>query len=170
MKERGLINVIYALCLVSGSAFAAEVKLNSNDGSSKFIVQDLDAAAVLSVDSDGNTVIGGTAAVAGSGFSVGGSTLVVKAGKVGIGTAAPVVALDVNGGVRVGNYVSASTPSPAARAKSVRGAARRRAKIQPSGATMAKEMANHSISRFCQLLGKVSGWVRTVTQRSGAMR
>ncbi|MBU2574619.1 MAG: hypothetical protein KKH28_11140, partial [Elusimicrobia bacterium] len=34
------------------------------------------------------------------------------AGSVGIGTTTPTVALDVNGGVRVGNYVSASTPSP----------------------------------------------------------
>ena len=104
------------ICLVLGIvsyAPAAEVKLNSNDGSTGFIVRNSAAAAVFSADSGGNTVISGTATIAGPGFSVGGATLTVKAGRVGIGTAAPAAALDVNGGVRVGNYVSASTPSPA---------------------------------------------------------
>ncbi len=87
-----------------------EVKLNSNDGSTKLIVQDKDAGTVFGVDSTGNAVIAGTAAVAGSEFSVGGSLLAVKDGKVGIGTTAPAVALDVNGAVRVGNYTAAARP------------------------------------------------------------
>ena len=112
-KNIGVVILILSMASGMNCAFAEELKLSSNDGSTKFTVRDQAAAAVFSADSDGNTVIGGTAAVTGSAFSVGGSTLVVKAGKVGIGTAAPVAALDVNGGVRVGNYVSASTPSPA---------------------------------------------------------
>ena len=111
-KNIGVVILILSMASGMNCAFAEELKLSSNDGSTKFTVRDQAAAAVFSADSDGNTVIGGTAAVAGSAFSVGGSTLVVKAGKVGIGTAAPVAALDVNGGVRVGNYISASTPSP----------------------------------------------------------
>ncbi|MBI4801287.1 MAG: hypothetical protein HY796_02075 [Elusimicrobia bacterium] len=94
MKKSALRKSVLGIFLVlvaSGYAFSedGEIKLNSNDGSTKLIVQDKDAATVFSVDSDGNTVISGTAAIAGSGFSVGSSTLVVKAGNVGIGTTGP---------------------------------------------------------------------------------
>jgi hypothetical protein len=58
----------------------------------------------------------------------------------------------------------------AAAAKPARGAARRRAKIQPSGATMARDRANHISTRRCQLLGKASGWGRRVTHWSGPTR
>ncbi len=119
MKKPMLIETFLGMCLllgISNYAFSedAEIKLNSNNGSTKFIIQDKDAVAVFSADSDGNTVIGGTATVAGSGFSVGGSTLVVINGRVGIGTTAPAAALDVNGAVRVGNYTTAAKPTAAA--------------------------------------------------------
>ncbi len=87
------------------------MKLKSVGG--KFIIQDKDAKTIAVFDSAGNFVTSGTATVVGSEFSVGGSTFIIKGGRVGIGTTAPVAALDVNGGVRVGNYVSISTPSPA---------------------------------------------------------
>ena len=44
---------------------------------------------------DGYTVLRGSADISGSGFSVGGSTLVVKAGNVGIGTTNPAYGLEV---------------------------------------------------------------------------
>ena len=87
-----------------------ELKLNSSNGLTKFIIQDNAAVTVFSADSDGNTIINGTATVAGSQFSVGGSTFVVAGGKVGIGTAAPAATLDVNGGLRVGNFTNAARP------------------------------------------------------------
>ncbi|MBI4802010.1 MAG: hypothetical protein HY796_05765, partial [Elusimicrobia bacterium] len=101
------------MCLFLGAANYAfsedgEIKLNSNDGSTKLIVQDKNAATVFSVDSDGNTVISGTAAIAGSGFSVGSSTLVVKDGNVGIGTTSPTAQLHVTGSVR---FSGAGTPA-----------------------------------------------------------
>ncbi|MBU2572697.1 MAG: hypothetical protein KKH28_01285 [Elusimicrobia bacterium] len=105
MKKNTLVRMFLGMGLVLSAAsyaFAedAEVKLNSNDGTTKFIVQDKDAATVFATDSAGNTVINGTAAVAGSGFSVGGSTFVVKAGNVGIGTTAPGAKLETVGEVR----------------------------------------------------------------------
>ena len=116
MKKVLLVRIFLAICLALGAAgyaFSAdaEVKLNSVDGSTGFIVQDKDAVTVFSADSAGNTIINGTATVAGSQFSVGGSTFVVAGGKVGIGTAAPAVALDVNGAVRVGNFTNAARPA-----------------------------------------------------------
>ena len=103
MKKTVLVKSLLVMCLVSGFmdyAFSENtgIKLNSNDGTTKFIVQNKDAVTVFSADSDGNTVINGTATVAGSGFSVGGSTLVVKDGNVGIGTTSPGSTLDVQGG------------------------------------------------------------------------
>ena len=58
-----LSNVPYIAILAvlgfAGNAFAADtgVKLNSNDGTTKFVVQDMDAAAVFSAGSDGNASI-----------------------------------------------------------------------------------------------------------------
>lgn len=114
MKKKMLVKTFFGMSLVLGTvncAFPAdaEIKLNSNDGSTKMIVQDNAAATVFSADSDGNTVIIGTAAVAGSGFSVGGSTFVVKNGNVGIGTAAPATLLEVNGSAQFGSGVTKST-------------------------------------------------------------
>ncbi|MBU2573419.1 MAG: hypothetical protein KKH28_05015, partial [Elusimicrobia bacterium] len=77
MKKTILTWSFYAICLVPvvvGYAFAAEVKLYTNDGSTSFTVRDNAAAAVFSADSGGNAVIRGTATIAGPGFSVGGST------------------------------------------------------------------------------------------------
>ena len=58
---------------------------------------------------DGYTELRGTAAVPSGGFSVGGSTFVVKDGNVGIGTTEPVVNLDVAGGIKVGTVTSNCT-------------------------------------------------------------
>ncbi len=44
---------------------------------------------------DGYTVLRGSADIPGGSFSVGGSTLVVKSGKVGIGTAGPIASLEI---------------------------------------------------------------------------
>ncbi len=55
---------------------------------------------------DGYTVLRGSADIPGGGFSVGGSTLMVKAGNVGIGTAGPFSILDVRGKVLLGGYDS----------------------------------------------------------------
>ncbi|MEW6556318.1 MAG: hypothetical protein AB1349_03085 [Elusimicrobiota bacterium] len=86
----GLLKVGLILGMVaSGLAEVAELKLNSNDGSTGFVIQDKDSVTVYRTDSDGNTVIKGTMSVEGNAFSVGGSTLVVKAGNVGIGTTNP---------------------------------------------------------------------------------
>ena len=84
-------------------AFAedAEIKLNSNDGSTRLVVQNNNAVTVFSADSAGNIVISGAMPVAGAGFSVGGSTFVVKGGNVGIGTANPGAALEVAGQVKI---------------------------------------------------------------------
>jgi len=116
-KGWALLRFFLALGLVSGAAgyaFAgAEVKLDSSDGSTGFIVRNSAAAAVFSVDSGGNAVVAGTAAVAGAAFTLGGSTFVVKDGRVGIGTAAPSTALDVAGAVRVGSGANGLAP-PAA--------------------------------------------------------
>ncbi len=60
-----LSNVPYIAILAvlgfAGNAFAADtgVKLNSNDGTTKFVVQDMDAAAVFSAGSDGNVYMVG---------------------------------------------------------------------------------------------------------------
>ncbi|OGR65097.1 MAG: hypothetical protein A2X31_08050 [Elusimicrobia bacterium GWB2_63_22] len=61
-----------------------------------------------------NVLIQSTLTVAGNAFSVGGSTLVVDAGRVGIGVPNPTVALDVSGGINAttiyaGNSVSAAS-------------------------------------------------------------
>ncbi|MDO8803788.1 MAG: SUMF1/EgtB/PvdO family nonheme iron enzyme [Elusimicrobiota bacterium] len=114
MKKTIRIKSLLGICLVLGAAnyaFSedAEVKLDSNNGSTKFYIQDKDAVTVFSADSDGNTVINGTAAVAGSGFSVGVSTFVVKNGNVGIGTTSPATRLEVNGAAQFGSGATRST-------------------------------------------------------------
>ncbi|MEI7528773.1 MAG: hypothetical protein WCK76_07500 [Elusimicrobiota bacterium] len=103
MKKIMRIKSFWVMCLVLGIANIAfsedaEVKLNSNDGSTKMIVQDKDAKTVSSFDSAGNLVVNGTATVAGSKFSVGGSTFVVRDGSVGIGTTGPGSRFEVVGG------------------------------------------------------------------------
>ncbi len=50
---------------------------------------------------DGYTVLRGSADIPGGSFAVGGSAFVVKAGNVGIGTAAPGASLDVNGSLLI---------------------------------------------------------------------
>ena len=52
---------------------------------------------------DGYSVLRGSADIQGGGFSVGGSTLVVSGGNVGIGMTAPGAKLDVGGGVKLAN-------------------------------------------------------------------
>ncbi len=111
MKKPKLISGLFTIILflgVPGRFFAedAEVKLNSNDGSTKMIVQDKDAKTVSSFDSAGNLVVSGTATVAGSKFSVGGATLVVASGNVGIGTTNPGAKLDVNGSAKISRYLT----------------------------------------------------------------
>ncbi|MEI7528772.1 MAG: glycine-rich domain-containing protein [Elusimicrobiota bacterium] len=102
MRNNMQVKSVFVICLLLGianSAFSedAEVKLNSNDGTTKMIVQDKDAKTVSSFDSAGNLVVMGTATIVGSKFSVGGTTLVVINGNVGISTAVPVATLDVGG-------------------------------------------------------------------------
>ncbi len=111
MKRTILVKIFFGAVLFLGAAhpaFAedAEVKLNSNDGTTKMIVQDKDANTVASFDSDGNLVVAGTATVAGSKFSVGGATLVVAGGNVGIGTTNPGAKLDVNGNAKISRYLT----------------------------------------------------------------
>lgn len=106
MKKTMPVRIFLAMTLSLGFinySFAedAEVKLNTTDGSTKFIVQDKDAAAVFSADSAGNAVVNGTVTVAGPEFSVGGSTFVVKSGNVGLGTSNPVAKLEVAGQVKI---------------------------------------------------------------------
>ena len=91
---------------IANCAFSAdaEVKLTTNNGSTKMIVQDSDAVTVFSADSNGNTVINGTATVAGSKFSVGVigvNGFIVDTGSVGIGTASPGAKLEVAGQVKI---------------------------------------------------------------------
>lgn len=80
---------VIGVLAVSVSSFVlaedAELKLNTNNGTSKFVVQDSDASEVAGVDSDGNMVVKGTMTIEGASFSVAGSTLVVNGGKVAIG-------------------------------------------------------------------------------------
>lgn len=106
MKIKMLVMSFLGVCLVPGiapRAFAAneEIKLNSNDGTTKLVLQNNVGAAVFSADSDGNIVANGTAAVVGSQFSVGGSTFVVQSGNVGIRTASPGAKLEVAGQVKI---------------------------------------------------------------------
>jgi len=66
-KTKGII--FFALCLLLGAsdgAFAedAEVKLDTNDGTTKFSVQDNGAATVFSADSDGNAYMMGYSSAA----------------------------------------------------------------------------------------------------------
>jgi hypothetical protein len=114
MKKTALFSNISGLCLFFGAAncaFAQDgvIKLNSIDGGTKFIVQDNAAASVFSADSDGNTITGGTATVAGSAFSAGGAAFAVKGGRVGIGTAEPALLLEVNGAAQFGAGAAKST-------------------------------------------------------------
>jgi len=101
MKKKIFVESILGIFLLGPANYAfsedAAVKLNSSDGTTQFIVQNSTGAAVFSVDSAGNTVINGTATVAGAEFSVGGSTFVVKGGNVGIGTAVSDARLSVRG-------------------------------------------------------------------------
>jgi len=90
-------------------ALGAELKLNSNDGSTKFAVQDSATEEVFGVDSDGNVIIKGTVTVAGESFSIAGGTFVIKSGNVGIGTTSPGSKLTIAGGVA--QFLGTSTPS-----------------------------------------------------------
>ncbi len=58
-------------------------------------------------------IAAGTATVQGDAFSVGGSTLVVAGGRVGIGVPAPTVALDVSGGVSATTLFASNSVSAA---------------------------------------------------------
>ena len=115
MKKTILIKSFLGTCLFLGivnfafSAEDVEIKLHSTGGASKCIVQDMDAKTVTSFDSAGNIVTNGTTTIAGSGFSVGGSTFVVKAGNIGIGTTSPATLLDVNGAAQFGSGAAKST-------------------------------------------------------------
>ena len=86
MKKIILARSLLGLCLlfgIAGYAFStedAELKLKSVGG--KFIIQDKDAKTIAVFDAAGNFVTSGTATVAGSEFSVGGSTFIVKDGNV----------------------------------------------------------------------------------------
>ena len=62
---------------------------------------------------DGYTVLKGSADIPGGSFSVGGSTLVVKNGNIGIGTAAPKNKLDVGGSAAIGATYSGTSAGPA---------------------------------------------------------
>ncbi|OGR62855.1 MAG: hypothetical protein A2X31_07015 [Elusimicrobia bacterium GWB2_63_22] len=54
----------------------------------------------------GQLTTASTITVQGDAFSVGGSTLVVTGGNVGIGTTTPQISLDVNGGIRAGSQTT----------------------------------------------------------------
>ncbi len=75
-----VVFTLSGLGLAGGAAFAAEFEV-------------LDRLSV-----DGYSVLRGSADISGSGFSVGGSTFVVKAGNVGIGTTAAVALLSLGNG------------------------------------------------------------------------
>ncbi|MCX5793463.1 MAG: DUF1566 domain-containing protein [Elusimicrobia bacterium] len=69
MKKTRMVRIFLGLCLVAGLAayaFSADtaVKLNSADGSTKFVVQDQDAATVFSADSAGNAYMVGYSSAA----------------------------------------------------------------------------------------------------------
>ena len=83
--------MFYCLSLAGGLSFAAEFEV-----ADRFSV-------------DGYSEFRGTAAVPSGGFSVGGSTFVVKNGNVGIGTTEPAVSLDVAGGIKAGSVATACT-------------------------------------------------------------
>ena len=111
MKKAILTRSLLGLCLlfgIAGYAFSTEdVELKLKSVGGKFIIQDKDAKTIAGFASSGDFVTSGTATVAGSEFSVGGSTFVVKNGRVGIGTTNPLARLEVAGGIKIGS-VSAS--------------------------------------------------------------
>ena len=73
MKKLSLRLLLSALMAGYGASLLysedAEVKLNSNDGATKFVIQDSESQSVFGVDSDGNMLIKGTATIEGSSFS-----------------------------------------------------------------------------------------------------
>ena len=59
-----LVWVLAAFAVVSGAFAEDTIKLNSNNGSTKFLVQDKNAATVFSADSDGNAYMVGYSSAA----------------------------------------------------------------------------------------------------------
>ncbi len=107
MRKAILTRSLLGLCLlfgIAGYAFSTEdVELKLKSVGGKFIIQDKDANTITSFASAGNFVTSGTATVAGSEFSVGGSTFIVKNARVGIGTTNPLARLEVAGGIKIGS-------------------------------------------------------------------
>ena len=79
IKKLAAILLLSGFSLAGGSSFAAEFEVTD-----RFSV-------------DGYAVLRGSADIPGGSFTVGGSTLVVKDGKIGVGTAAPTQKLTVKG-------------------------------------------------------------------------
>jgi hypothetical protein len=102
-------NVFLVVCFTFGIATQlvqlhaenVEIKLNSNDGSTGFIIQSSTGNTVYRTDSNGNIIIKGTVTVQGAGFSVGNSSFVVKNGNVGIGTTDTTSKLTVFGTIEI---------------------------------------------------------------------
>jgi hypothetical protein len=83
----------YLEIAVGGAPFSPREKL----ASTPYAIYASSAATLIPNPGDASIFIASNVAIADSGFSVGGSTLVVSAGKVGVGTASPISTLEIKG-------------------------------------------------------------------------
>ncbi|MGM0568902.1 MAG: hypothetical protein ACQESB_06790, partial [Elusimicrobiota bacterium] len=74
MRKKVIIALVFSLLYANHALRAedAELKLNSDDGSTKFAIQDSAGTDVATIDSQGNLVLEGTATIKGAATIEGG--------------------------------------------------------------------------------------------------